>query len=105
MKKLISLLLFVLFVSINVYSQTTARKYEYAIIHSGGKRINIDYGNNRFESFKELMKSKSKDTDYTDVDALNYMDEQGYELFSTYIETSSIGAYGYNYVFKREIKK
>ncbi|HLG34422.1 MAG TPA: hypothetical protein VI757_06030 [Bacteroidia bacterium] len=106
MKKFITLLLLASFVSVNSYSQTAARKYEYAIVDVYASRIYIDYGNNRNEDFKDVMKSKKKEKEYSQVDALNYMDEQGYELVSTIAEAGGGGATtSLKYIFKREIKK
>ena|SRR6185295_1656375 len=112
MKTFTTLLLLAFFVSVNVYSQTAVRKYEYATVHynvQGKGSIIIYYGNDRKEIFSQSRNIKTKgyfddDANYI-MDALNYMDEQGYELASTYVLPGQYSVYGYSYVFKREIKK
>jgi len=105
MKKLITLLLFALFVSVNSYSQTATRKYEYAIVQLRESDLIICYGNKKEEDFNAMknLESKGFASKHTNnmVDALNYMDEQGYELVSSV----SVGAITYQYTFRREIKK
>ncbi|HKB45771.1 MAG TPA: hypothetical protein VKC90_15345 [Chitinophagaceae bacterium] len=111
MKNLIAVLLFALLISLTSYSQTTNRKYEYAIVILQGSpdQIIINYGNNRSENFSELKKIKSgkimSETINYLIDAFNYLDEQGYELVSTYNESSVGRSFENHYVFKREIKK
>jgi len=103
MKKLITLLLFVMIVSVNSEAQTAGRKYEHVIVSYYGIHISIDYGNNREEKFKDIMKAKSKNK-YSMTDALNYMDEQGYELISSHATSPGVVTTEY-YIFRREIKK
>lgn len=105
MKKLITLLLFILFVSAYCYSQTKGRKYEYAVVQMDDykNRVRIVYGRNKEVDFNDLIKAESFDGFRRNtgvvVDALNYMDEQGYELVSS-VSAGSL----YHYTFRREIK-
>ena len=104
MKKFITLLVFVLFVSVYAYSQTTTGKYEYALVQdAGGKLIFINYGNNKSEEFKEVVKNSSKDKAYRLVDAFNYMEEQGYELIIS-VPRDDNSPWS-KHIFRREIKK
>lgn len=113
MKKLFSLLLFIVFVSVVSNAQTIQRKYEYGAVYydsygQKGKLI-INYGNNRMENLaltKKIVLESHFDEDMKNiVDALNYMDEQGYELVSSYKIDRGGTTYGANYIFRREIKK
>lgn len=105
MKKLIILLLFVWLVSISCDAQTAERKYEYAIVHLWSNEIKIFYGNKKEEDFNAIKNLDLKGYAWKNasslVDALNYMDGQGYELASA---LAGSGNY-YQYTFKREIKK
>lgn len=112
MKKLIMLLSFAILISLNMYAQTPERKYEYAIVHLDEHKKNeiiIYYGKKRQENFAEVKNAKIEDGNLKNtnvvVDALNYMDEKGYELVSTYsVPVVGMGV-GFQYVFRKEIKK
>jgi len=73
----------------------------------GKNKIVISYDSIRQENYGEIkkltLKGYNKNTKYV-TEALNYMDEQGYELFSS---MSSMAPFGFieKYVFRREIKK
>ena len=107
MKKLITLLFFVLFISATTcYSQTKGRKYEYAIVQLDDikNKVNIIYGSAKEVDFNDMKNAKPFDNLRRNtgivVDALNYMDEQGYDLISS-VSAGNL----YHYTFRREIKK
>src|SRR3954462_2887953 len=89
MKKLITLLVFVLFVSAYCYSQAKSRKYEYAIVQMDDykNKVNIIYGSDKEVDFNNLKKVEAFDNLRKNTAvvmyALNYMDEQGYDLVSS----------------------
>jgi hypothetical protein len=104
---------FVAVIAFNSQSQSKTRKYEYAIVTEdefGKDKLMIYYGDGRKEDFAELKKIKLESGNNNNMnnvtDALNYMDEQGYELVSSTMTTISL--YGtpsyYQYVFRRETK-
>lgn len=105
MKKPIALVLFILFVSMSCFAQTKSRKYEYAIVQLDDykNKVNIIYGTSKEVDFNELKNIKSFDNLRRNtgivVDALNYMDEQGYDLVSS-VSAGNL----YHYTFRREIK-
>jgi hypothetical protein len=111
MKTFITLLLLTLFVSVNAFSQAAERKYEHATVFyniQGKGSITIYYGKDRREIINQTKNIKTKgyfedDGNYV-MDALNYMDEQGYELVSSH-GIVNVALNGVQYVFRRELKK
>ncbi len=84
------------------------RKYEYANVYFydyARKKLKIYYGKGKEENFAAINNIGEDQLSMSHViDALNYMDEQGYELVSTMSDNSEGTTLVLHYIFRREIK-